>query len=157
MPKIKKEESFIEKKMDTVKESLEEAAEQIKDMGESISGTVKEIVGEKKLEKIILSKPHNGSSEIIVDGLFIEIGAVPSVALPKSLGVELDERGYVKVDNMMKTNIDGFFAAGDVVGHFGRFKQDITAAAMGTVAATSTYEDNKIHGDLCQLHGIPTQ
>ena len=118
---------------------------------------VKEIVGEKKLEKIILSKPHNGSSEIIVDGLFIEIGAVPSVALPKSLGVELDERGYVKVDNMMKTNIDGFFAAGDVVGHFGRFKQDITAAAMGTVAATSAYEDNKIHGDLCQLHGIPTQ
>src|SRR3989344_5398672 len=118
---------------------------------------VKEIVGEKMLEKIILSKPYNGSSEIIVDGLFIEIGAVPSVALPKSLGVELDEHGYVKVDNMMKTNIDGFFAAGDVVSHFGRFKQDITAAAMGTGAATSTYEDNKIHGDLCQLHGIPTQ
>ena len=117
---------------------------------------VKEIVGEKMLGKIILSKPHNGSSEIIVDGLFIEIGAVPSVALPKSLGVELDEHGYVKVDNMMKTNIDGFFAAGDVVSHFGRFKQDITAAAMGTVAATSAYEDNKIHGDLCQLHGIPT-
>jgi len=117
---------------------------------------VKEIIGEKMIEKIILSKSFNGSTELIVNGLFIEIGAVPSTELPKSLEVELDDHGYVKVDTMMKTNIDGFFAAGDVVSHFGRFKQDITAAAMGTVAATSAYEDNKIHGDLCQLHGIPT-
>lgn len=101
---------------------------------------VKEIVGEKKLEKVILTKPIHGSTELFVDGVFIQIGAVPSTEIPKSLGVELDERGYVKVDTMMKTNVDGFFAAGDVVNHFGRFKQDITAAAMGTVAATSAYE-----------------
>ena len=114
---------------------------------------VKEIVGDKKLEKIILTKPFNGSSELIVDGLFIEIGFKPNVALAQLVGVELDEKGYIKTDNMMKTNIDGFFAAGDTVNHFGRFKQDITAAAMGTVAATSAYEDVKAHGvDACELH-----
>src|SRR3989338_8968236 len=65
MPKIKKEESFIEKKMDAVKESLEEAAEQIKDMGESISGTVKEIVGDisGKEEKTLKKKTAKKTPE----------------------------------------------------------------------------------------------
>ncbi|MBI2463389.1 NAD(P)/FAD-dependent oxidoreductase [Candidatus Peregrinibacteria bacterium] len=35
------------------------------------------------------------------------------------------------------------------------FKQDITAAATGAVAATSAYEDHKIHGDLCPWHMRP--
>jgi len=116
---------------------------------------VKEIVGEGKFEKVILSKPYNGSQELVVDGLFIEIGFVPNVSLAESIDVELDERGYIKVDNMMKTNIDGFFAAGDTVNHFGSFKQDVTAAAMGTVATTSAYEDTKVHGELCALHAKP--
>ena len=116
---------------------------------------VKEIVGSNKLEKIILSKPLNGSNELTVDGLFVEIGAVPNVELAVSLGVELDNHGYIKVDNMMKTNIDGVFAAGDTVNHFGSFKQDITAAAMGAVAATSAYNDHKVHGELCPWHARP--
>lgn len=116
---------------------------------------VKEIIGKNKLEKIRLSRPFSGSDELIVDGLFVEVGAIPNVALPKSLGVELDEHGYIKVDNMMQTNIDGVFAAGDTVNHFGSFKQDITAAAMGAVAATSAYNDRKIHGELCQIHWRP--
>lgn len=116
---------------------------------------LKEIVGEKKLKKLILTKPINSGVELVVDGLFIEIGAAPATKIPKSLGVILDEHGYIKVDEMMKTNVDGFFAAGDVISHFGRFKQDITASATGTVAATSAYEDNKVHGDLCDLHKLP--
>lgn len=117
---------------------------------------VKELVGKDKLEKIVLSKPHKESSDLVLDGLFVEIGAIPSVELAVSLSVELDDRGYIKVDPMMKTNIDGIFAAGDTVNHFGSFKQDITAAAMGAVAATSAYEDHKIHGDLCALHAMPS-
>ncbi len=117
---------------------------------------VKEIIGKERLEKILLSKQFNGSDELVVDGLFVEVGAIPNVGLAKSLGVELDEHGYIKVDNMMQTNIDGIFAAGDAVNHFGSFKQDITAAAMGAVAATSAYNDKKIHGELCQIHWRPT-
>ncbi|MBI2035270.1 MAG: FAD-dependent oxidoreductase [Candidatus Liptonbacteria bacterium] len=116
---------------------------------------VKEIVGKQRLEKLLLSKPFKGSDELVVDALFVEIGAIPNVELAKSLGVELDLRGYIKVDNMMKTNIDGVFAAGDAVNHFGSFKQDITAAAMGSVAATSVYNDHKVHGELCPFHAMP--
>lgn len=116
---------------------------------------VKEIIGREKLEKIRLSRPYKNSDELAVDGLFVEIGSAPNAKLAKLLDVELDEQGYIKVDNMMKTNIDGVFAAGDATNHFGTFKQDITATAMGAVAATSAYNDYKIHGELCSIHAQP--
>lgn len=116
---------------------------------------VEEIIGTQKLDKIRLSRPYNGSDELVIDGLFVEVGAIPNVELASGLGIVLDERGYIKVDNMMQTNVDGVFAAGDAVNHFGSFKQDITAAAMGAVAATSAYNDRKAHGELCPLHFVP--
>lgn len=133
--------------------------ERMKKLGDKIEilleTEVKELVGKEKLEKLVLSRPYKNSNELVVDGLFVEIGAVPNVELAKSIGVELDESGYIKADNMMQTNIDGVFAAGDAVNHFGSFKQDITAAAMGAVAATSAYNDHKIHGELCSIHLRP--
>lgn len=118
--------------------------ENLKKLGDKIEilyeTHVSEIVGTDHFEKVILSKPHNGSNELVVDGLFIEVGALPRTELVKSIGVELDEKGYIKPDTMMKTNVPGVFAAGDVMNLFHGFKQDITAACMGAVAATSAYE-----------------
>lgn len=115
---------------------------------------VKEIIGEQKLEKIVLSQPYNGANDLTIDGLFIEIGAEPNVEQAKQLGVALDEHGYIQVDNFMKTNIDGVFAAGDTTNHFGAFKQVITAAALGAVAATAAFKDVSEHGQACELHAI---
>ncbi len=115
---------------------------------------VKEIIGEEKLEKIVLNKEVNGSTEMTIDGLFVEIGAEPSTALATSIGVTLDEIGYIKVNNMMETNIPGVYAAGDAVNFFGPFKQIVTAAAMGAVASTSAYNYYKKYGDLCQIHWV---
>ncbi len=117
------------------------------------NNTVSEIIGETMLEKVILKEEFNGSKELVVDGLFVEIGSAPNPTLAKSIGVETDERGYIKVSNMMETNVPGVFAAGDIVNHFGPFKQDITAAALGSVAATSAYNYEKKHGDVCHKHG----
>ncbi len=115
---------------------------------------VTQIIGEKQLEKIILSKEYNGSTEFILDGLFIEIGARPNSELAVSLGVELDSTSYVKSDAMMQTNIPGFFAAGDTVNLFGHFKQDVTAAALGAVAATSAYQYVQKFPNVCELHAV---
>ncbi len=106
---------------------------------------VKEIVGNSMLEKIVLSKPFQGNPELRIDGLFIEIGFDPDTALPESLGLALDKDQFIQADTMMRTNVPGAFAAGDATQHFGSFKQDITAAAMGAVAATSAYEFFKMH------------
>ena len=105
---------------------------------------IQEIVGEKFLENLVLSKEYQGSKDLKVDGMFIEIGFDPDKTFAEQLGIELDEKGYMKVNNMMHTNIVGVYAAGDATNHFGRFKQDITAAAMGSMAATSAYEYNQL-------------
>lgn len=96
---------------------------------------VKEILGDSRLTGVKLSD----GQELKLDGLFVEIGAVPEMALVTSLGVKLDQSGYIAVDNMMETNIEGVLAAGDCTNFFGHFKQDITAAAMGAAAATSAF------------------
>lgn len=133
--------------------------EKLKSLGNKVEiipeTEVQEIVGSGKLEKVLLSKEFNGSRELVVDALFVEVGAIPNVEIAKVLGVTLDERSYIMVDNLMQTNVDGVFAAGDAVNHFGAFKQDITAAALGAVAATSAYNDHKIHGELCAMHAVP--
>ncbi len=117
--------------------------EQMRQFGDKIipifETEVKEIIGKDHFEKVILSKPYNGSTELVTDGLFIEIGAVPRTDVAKMLGVALDERGYILPDTLMRTNVPGVFGAGDVMDLFKGFKQDITAACMGAVAATSAY------------------
>lgn len=116
---------------------------------------VKEILGEEKLEGVKLTTEVNGSDTLELDGLFIEIGSKPSVELATEIGVELDDLGYIKVNNMMETNVPGVYAAGDAVNHFGPFKQIVTAAALGSVASTTAYNYHKKHGNLCEIHWRP--
>ncbi|MBI2577706.1 MAG: FAD-dependent oxidoreductase [Candidatus Wildermuthbacteria bacterium] len=101
---------------------------------------IKEIVGKDMLEKVLLSRPYKGSEELMLDGLFIEIGFDPDKTFANQLDLRLNPQGYMEVDNLMQTNVSGIFAAGDATLLFGGFKQDITAAALGAVAATSAYE-----------------
>lgn len=110
-------------------------------------------LGDKMLTGVSLSRKHQGNTNLEVQGLFIEIGALPNTDLPKSIGVAVDDRGYINVDPMMKTNIDGVYAAGDITNATGSFKQDIVAAAQGAIAATSAYRDLGIHGgQACIMH-----
>jgi len=101
---------------------------------------VKKIKGNVSVEKIILDRDYNSKKELMVQGLFVQIGAVPSVDLAKDLRVKLNEYGYIKVDEAQKTNTDGVYAAGDVTSASNRFKQIITACSEGAIAAHSVYE-----------------
>ena len=109
---------------------------------------VKEIIGEKFIEKVVLSKPINGSPELPLQGLFVEVGASPRTELSKMLGLELDPKGYIHVNQFMHTNIPGIYAAGDITDGAGDFRQDITAAAQGAMAATSAYKYIGAHREI---------
>jgi thioredoxin reductase (NADPH) len=69
-----------------------------------------------------------------IDGVFVFIGYDPNSAV---FGGQLttDEKGYVVVDNRMRTNIEGVFAGGEI--HDDVFRQAITAAGQGCAAALS--------------------
>ena len=107
---------------------------------EIISSTqVKEVKGEKFVNSVVFD-----SGEVfMLDGLFIEIGSVPSGTLPKELGVKVDDNGYIIVDAAMNTNVKGVYAAGDITTGSNQWRQVITACAEGGIASASAYLDIK--------------
>lgn len=96
---------------------------------------ITEIKGETRIDDLILDKPYQGSGMLKTDGIFVEIGLTPNTDFLKSVGVELDEQGYVKVSPDQSTNIEGLFAAGDATTSSNRFRQIVTAASEGAIAA----------------------
>lgn len=97
------------------------------------------LLGEDQLKKIKLDAKHRESEFLNVDGLFLEIGTVPSGALSRQLKVETNENGFIKVDSGGGTNIKGVWAAGDITTGSDGFMQIITACAEGAVAAKNIY------------------
>lgn len=95
--------------------------------------------GEKKLERIKLSKEYNGSEYLDVDGVFVEIGSRPNVDLAKRVGVEFNDEGFIKVSRDHSTNIEGIWAAGDCTDGSNMFNQVITASSEGAVCSNSIY------------------
>jgi len=99
------------------------------------------ILGEKEVvSRVELDSPYRGRKYLAVEGVFIEIGGVPGTELAKSLGVELDEKRFVKVNPDMETNVSGVFAAGDIANLHGEIQQIIVACAEGAIAAFSVYK-----------------
>lgn len=100
---------------------------------------VKEILGEERVRKVMLTDNKSGKSrEQVVDGIFIAIGYQPAVELAEKSGVELNAEGYIKHDGMHRTNIHGIYSAGDVEGGY---KQIVTATGQGAAAAMTIFED----------------
>ena len=76
-----------------------------------------------------------GGEKLPADLVLVSAGIRPEVALAKSISLEIDKG--VKVDDSMKTGIDGIYAAGDLIEHRGMF-YGIWPASMeqGRVAGT---------------------
>jgi len=97
--------------------------------------TVKKVKGEAMVNAIELD---NGK-ELAVEGIFVEIGGTPNNAVAKALGVALDERDNIIVNDRACTNVPRVFAAGDVTNV--PFRQAIVAAGYGAIAAWSAYRN----------------
>ncbi len=104
-----------------------------------LENSVKEIVGDAKVTGVKLEKPFEGSDQLTVDGVFIEIGADPATALAQTLGCEVDGKGFLKVDKAQRTNVPGVFGAGDITDASNHFAQFTTAAGEASVAANSIF------------------
>lgn len=105
---------------------------------------IKEIKGDAKVSGLVYEE-KGGVKETAVEGVFIEVGSTPGVAIAQELGVKLDEQSYIIVDSTQATNIEGVYAAGDVSTGSNKFRQIITAVAEGAVAAGSAYRKLKLN------------
>ncbi|MDP3881063.1 MAG: FAD-dependent oxidoreductase, partial [bacterium] len=100
---------------------------------------VKEIYGETFVNKIkIVNNQSNQESELDVEGVFVEIGSIPTSGMVKGL-VDLNERGEVIVDHKtQKSSCEGIWAAGDVSDVL--YKQNNISAGDAVKAILSIYE-----------------
>ncbi|CDE95315.1 thioredoxin reductase [Clostridium sp. CAG:914] len=99
------------------------------------NSVVSKIIGDDKLEKIII-KNGKKENEIIVDGMFISIGLMPQSDFLKGI-IDLDKFNYA-VSFDTKTKIDGIFVAGDI--RTKPFRQITTAVNDGTTSALYALE-----------------
>lgn len=100
---------------------------------------VEKIEGDGMVESITIKNTEtNETTKIDANeddgtfGVFVFIGYIPQTDVFKGI-LELNEHGYIKTDDEMKTNINGVFAAGDLRPK--KLRQVITAAGDGATAA----------------------
>jgi thioredoxin reductase (NADPH) len=99
---------------------------------------VREIKGDRLANKVILFNNKTGEArELLVDGVFVQIGESPNSQIASEAGVAVNDDGNIIVDFRQKTNIGGVYAAGDVTNH--PVKQIGTAVGQGITAATEAY------------------
>jgi thioredoxin reductase (NADPH) len=97
------------------------------------NAVVDEVLGETGVSGVRVRDVNTDErTELPADGLFVAIGHDPNTALFVDQ-LDMDEHGYLLTHDGTATNVEGVFAAGDVVDH--TYRQAITAAGMGSMAA----------------------
>jgi thioredoxin reductase (NADPH) len=97
------------------------------------NSVVEEVLGDVQVEGARIRDVATGEvRDVAAGGFFVAIGHTPNSALFEG---QLDmEGGYILVEEpTTRTNVEGVFAAGDVVDHI--YRQAVTAAGMGCQAA----------------------
>ncbi|MFC1944539.1 FAD-dependent oxidoreductase [Chloroflexota bacterium] len=88
-----------------------EAEETLKSRGVRIKGGhgIKEIVGDSKVTGVLL----NDGEEIDADAVILSIGYQPNTALAEKSGIEINEKGFIRVNEYMRTDDPDILAVGD--------------------------------------------
>ena len=98
-----------------------------------LNTVVTEVIGAEKVEAVWLKNLKTGDETVFeTDGVFIFIGHTPNTQMFKGQ-LEMDNLGYVKINDKMQTSKAGVFAAGEAADS--HFRQVVTSAGMGAAAA----------------------
>jgi len=140
MTKIAKKVTMISSKGEMeMSVALREKLEEKKNFEVMLNSRVEAIEGDTSVKAIrIVDVKTNKQQRIPTDGVFISLGNVPMTQMVQKAGIEVDQKGCIKVDRQQRTNVEGVFAAGDCT--CGGM-QMVTASGEGATAAVkaSTY------------------
>jgi thioredoxin reductase (NADPH) len=96
-----------------------------------------EIKGENEVSEVALrNRQTNETWGMAMDRVIIAVGLVPNTELFADLGLEMNGN-FIKTDHEMRTNVEGIFAAGDIVSIY---QLATVAAAQGALAAHNAYK-----------------
>ncbi|MEN9407625.1 MAG: hypothetical protein RLZZ455_841 [Candidatus Parcubacteria bacterium] len=125
-------------------EIMQKRAKENKKISFLFNSAITEVKGEGRVQSAIVKNCETGEEkEMPVDGIFVAIGHIPNTKLFE--GIDLDEQGYIKVQNHYHTNVPGVFTAGDV--HDRSYRQAITAAGFGAAAALEAERWLSLNGE----------
>lgn len=75
---------------------------------------VKGLAGERSLERVqYVDNVSKEAAELNIDALLVRIGVEPNCDLFRSC-LDMDKKGYIRVDHMGQTSLDYVFAVGDI-------------------------------------------
>jgi len=123
------------------------------------NSTIEEVLGEDTVEAVkIINLKTGKSTELICQGVFFFVGMTPSTSFLKDSGLRMDKGGYVPVNEIMETNIEGVYAVGD--NRVKYLRQVVSAAGDGATAAVAAeryieelndFRQNVLQSDKCVL------
>ncbi len=100
------------------------------------------IEGDDWVRRATIVQTQTGEQETLaVDAIVLNIGFLTNLGPIESWGLELQANG-IKVDSRMRTNIEGVFAAGDIVSYDGKLK--LISTGCGEVAIAVNNAKNYI-------------
>ncbi len=108
-----------------------------------------EILGNSKVTGLKCKKTDGSEVEIACDMVIIAIGQQKQVEFLQQLGVQLDEKGRVAVNENMQTSNPKIFAGGDCVNGGA---EAVDAAQMGKKAASGIHES--LFGEKVSFAGL---
>jgi len=101
-----------------------------------ISSTVEEIEDEESGGSIVVIKSKDDIKRIYADKVFVSIGRKLNTDIGEVKDLLEFDRKAIKIDNSMKTNIDGIYAVGDVTG---KLMLAHVASAQGEAAVNNIF------------------
>ena len=112
------------------------------------NSVVKEIKGNGSVQTLVLENTRTHAvSELPAQGIFVYVGHTPNTELFKGQ-LEMNEEGYIKVNEQLHTSVPGVFAAGEAHDHI--FRQAVVSAGYGCMAQM---EAEKFLADWEHAHG----
>ncbi|BDH63006.1 ferredoxin--NADP reductase [Lysinibacillus sp. PLM2] len=101
---------------------------------------VKELIGNnERIEKVVIVSKDSSEEVLEVDHVIVNYGNVTSLGPIKNWGLEM-EKNSILVNRKMETNIEGVYAAGDIVTYEGKVK--LIAVGLGEAPIAVNYAKN---------------
>jgi len=98
----------------------------------------KEILGDKKVIGVLLD---NGE-KLETDAVILSLGYRPNTSLAEKSGIKINEMGFIKTDEFMRTDNPDFFAIGDCA----EKKNFVTRKSNGVMLASTACAEARIAG-----------